>query len=94
MKNKILDTKALQDPTLKEKFQECIKKEIDARILSESNDIEERTKRRDVINKALFEPVSTLRKPNNVWISQEIMQLSDAKRAVKQNQLESAGKWR
>ena len=58
-----------------------------------SNDIKERTKRiHAVINKALFETVSTLRKPNNAWVSQETMQLSDAKRAVKQNQLESAGK--
>lgn len=34
MKNKILDTEALQGPTLKEKFQECIKKEIDVRQMT------------------------------------------------------------
>ena len=34
MKNKILDTETLQGPTLKEKFQECIKKEIDVRQMT------------------------------------------------------------
>lgn len=42
------------------------------------------------MDKAVSEKVSTLRKPNNTWISQETMQLSDAKRAVKQNRLQSA----
>ena len=37
------------------------------------------------MDKAVSEKVSTLRKPNNIWISQETMQLSDSKRPAKQN---------
>ena len=79
MKNKVLDTKTLQEPTLKEKFQNTCHP-------SESKNIEERTKMiYSVMDKAVSEKVSTLRKPNNIWISQETMQLSDSKRAAKQN---------
>ena len=79
IKNKILDTEALQDPRLKEEFQEFINTEKEACDPSEPNDIKERSKRLyNVIDNAISQKFSTLSKPNNVWVSQETIQISVA----------------
>ena len=85
---KLLDLKSLEDNDSSTAFQRKLKSELNLNPQQDNLNIEEKSdKIYGAIRTAVDTCIPKLRRPNNVYISQETLRLADKKREAKNNRL-------